>query len=113
MGNNFMFIIIILAAIAIFFLCRELMCWYWKINQHIENQERIIFLLQRLVKKNDLTECCRSDIKEDPASITDSKIEGSGIQVKPNKKNNESKMMYALYGAIIIGVIIAYLFSGK
>lgn len=47
-------ILLILLAIALFFLCRELMCWYWKINKHLENQDKIISFLQQLVdKKND------------------------------------------------------------
>lgn len=45
----------LLAVIGIFFLCRELMCWYWKINKSIENQERIILLLEQLVNKQSIT----------------------------------------------------------
>ena len=37
--------------VCIFILCRELMCWYWKINKSIENQEKIILLLQQLIDK--------------------------------------------------------------
>lgn len=45
----------LLAVIGVFFLCRELMCWYWKINKSIENQERIILLLQQLFNKQPIT----------------------------------------------------------
>lgn len=41
--------------VCIFILCRELMCWYWKINKSIENQDKIIFLLERLVNKQSTT----------------------------------------------------------
>lgn len=41
--------------VCIFILCRELMCWYWKINKSIENQERIIQLLELLTKQEQVT----------------------------------------------------------
>lgn len=41
-------LIVLVITIAIFFLCRELMCWYWKINEHLENQKRIIEKLDKL-----------------------------------------------------------------
>ncbi|WP_229058502.1 hypothetical protein [Parabacteroides leei] len=45
----------LLAIIGVFFLCREIMCWYWKINKSIANQERIIELLETLVKQSQVT----------------------------------------------------------
>lgn len=49
----FLIIIAILICIGLFFLCRQLNCWYWKINERIDlmnqmldNQEDIIKLLQ-------------------------------------------------------------------
>lgn len=45
----------LLAIIGVFFLCREIMCWYWKINKSIANQERIIELLETLVKQGQVT----------------------------------------------------------
>lgn len=41
-------LIVLVITIAIFFLCRELMCWYWKINEHLENQKKIIEKLDKL-----------------------------------------------------------------
>lgn len=41
-------IIVLIVTIAIFFLCREIMCWYWKINEHLENQKKIIEKLDKL-----------------------------------------------------------------
>lgn len=41
-------LIILIICIAIFFLCREVMCWYWKINEHLENQKKIIEKLDKL-----------------------------------------------------------------
>lgn len=44
--------ITILAAIAlVFILGRELLCWYWKINQHISNQAKQIELLEKAIKQ--------------------------------------------------------------
>ena len=48
-------IIWLLAIIGVFFLCRELLCWYWKINKSIANQERIIELLDTLVKQGQVS----------------------------------------------------------
>ena len=39
-------IITIVVAIAIFIICRELFCWYYKINKRVANQEEIIRLLK-------------------------------------------------------------------
>ncbi len=48
-------LIIIVLAIGIFLAFREIMCWYWKINKTLENQEEIIKLLKeqtRLLRSN-------------------------------------------------------------
>lgn len=53
-SSNFegLFLIITIAiAIAIFILCRELICWYYKINKSISNQEEIIKLLKDINEK--------------------------------------------------------------
>jgi preprotein translocase subunit SecF len=42
-------IVIILAIIIIFLVCRELICWYWKINRGIELLENINVNLEFLV----------------------------------------------------------------
>lgn len=42
------FLIVLVICIAIFFLCREVMCWYFKINEHLENQKKIIEKLDKL-----------------------------------------------------------------
>ncbi len=44
------FIIVLAVAIIIFIVCRELVCWYWKINEHLENQRKIIEKLDNLDK---------------------------------------------------------------
>ena len=41
----------LLALLGIFILGREVLCWYWKVNKSIDNQEVIIKLLQQLVEK--------------------------------------------------------------
>ena len=44
--------ITILAVIAlVFILGRELLCWYWKINQHISNQAKQIELLENAIRQ--------------------------------------------------------------
>lgn len=49
------FLIGLIVAIIVFFLCRELLCWYWKINKHLENQDKIINLLEQLNAKKEGT----------------------------------------------------------
>jgi hypothetical protein len=46
-------ILLILLFIALFFLCRKLLCWYWKVNERINNQKEIIRLLKKLAKEED------------------------------------------------------------
>lgn len=46
-------ILLILLFIALFFLCRELLCWYWKVNERINNQKEIIRLLKKIAKEED------------------------------------------------------------
>lgn len=53
MNDVFVIILVVLVSIGIFFFCRELNCWYWKINARMdlmekmcENQEKIIKLLK-------------------------------------------------------------------
>ncbi|RLA91085.1 MAG: hypothetical protein DRG58_00165 [Deltaproteobacteria bacterium] len=47
---NLSTIIIILVAIGIFFLLREVNCWYWKINERIILLEEILTRLENLEK---------------------------------------------------------------
>ena len=44
------FIAVLVVFAVIFFICRELFCWYYKINKGIKNQERIIELLEKINK---------------------------------------------------------------
>ncbi|HCC07270.1 MAG TPA: hypothetical protein DEP72_03760 [Clostridiales bacterium] len=45
-------IIIILVIIGIILLIREIVCWYWKINKHIEIMKEINSNLGELLKVN-------------------------------------------------------------
>lgn len=47
-------LIVLIITVAIFFLCRELMCWYWKINEHLENQRKILEKLEKLEKLDNI-----------------------------------------------------------
>lgn len=42
------YLLLLLLSVGIFILCRELICWYWKINQQVENQQEIIRLLKKI-----------------------------------------------------------------
>ncbi|MFP3868479.1 MAG: hypothetical protein ACLFUU_09990 [Desulfobacteraceae bacterium] len=49
-GFDLSTLIIILVAIGIFFLLREVNCWYWKINERIMLLEEILTRLENLEK---------------------------------------------------------------
>lgn len=40
----------------LFFGGRDILCWYWKINKSLENQEKIIGLLQQMTNKTSANE---------------------------------------------------------
>lgn len=65
MGDFFLLLTI---TIAVFFLCREIMCWYWKINEHLDNQKKIIEKLDKLDQViSELNEIKRNT-KKNPSS---------------------------------------------
>lgn len=47
----FGFIVIVIVSIMIFLLCREIVCWCFKINEFIKINKEILFEIQ---KKNDI-----------------------------------------------------------
>lgn len=47
-----MIVIMIVIGILIFLAIRELICWYYKINKMVENQEEIIRLLRKISGEN-------------------------------------------------------------
>ncbi len=57
----------------LFFGGRDVLCWYWKINKSIENQEKIIGLLQQLVNK--------TSIKEPAVDINYAGLLGEHVQI--------------------------------
>lgn len=51
--NGFSSVLIILViCVVIFIICRELICWYYKINKMVSNQEEIIRLLRKIAKED-------------------------------------------------------------
>lgn len=48
MDDNYSILILLLFIILIFFILRELFCWYWKINTSIELQKEILKELRKL-----------------------------------------------------------------
>ena len=43
------FIVFLIVLIVVFLIFRELVCWYWKINERIDLQKRQTALLEKLV----------------------------------------------------------------
>ncbi|MFU2207878.1 hypothetical protein [Solidesulfovibrio sp. C21] len=51
-GGGLISFLITLAILALIFLvCREIVCWYWKINRAMELMERQNLLLERIEAK--------------------------------------------------------------
>lgn len=46
-------LIAVLVCVLIFLVCREIVCWYWKINKMVSNQEEIIRLLKRIADEKE------------------------------------------------------------
>lgn len=46
-------IIILIVVIAFFVLCRELVCWYWKINETVTKQQKTIDSLTDIICRLD------------------------------------------------------------
>lgn len=71
MENNYIqyLVIILVVTIALFFILREVNCWYWKINQRIKLMEEQNRLLNLLVNQN--TEHSRGQSKSETSEITD------------------------------------------
>lgn len=42
------YVIILFFVLAILLLIRELVCWYWKINRQVQQNDEIIDLLKRI-----------------------------------------------------------------
>lgn len=45
-------LMVLLICAIIFIVCRELLCWYYKINKMVSNQEEIIRLTQKIANES-------------------------------------------------------------
>lgn len=43
--------VVVIVALLIFLLCREVICWYWKINKISESLDNILMELKRINEK--------------------------------------------------------------
>lgn len=53
-------LLLVLLAVGLWFLIRELICWYYKINLNLKKQDQIIDLLTSMLEKMDV----RSETEE-------------------------------------------------
>ena len=53
-GFGSLLMVLLICAI-IFIVCRELLCWYYKINKMVSNQEEIIRLLKKIAGEDKIT----------------------------------------------------------
>ena len=49
----FSYFVALFFIIILFLVFREIVCWYWKINQHLENQRTIISKLDQLLRQKE------------------------------------------------------------
>ena len=67
-------IVILVVVIGVFFLIREVICWYYKINKQIELQEETNSLLKKLIEVNTpktVTEIYPRIISGEESSVND------------------------------------------
>lgn len=53
-AKSLQMILFIAGAMVLFIVLRSLNLWYWKIDEQIDNQKKIIDLLEKLNSKKDL-----------------------------------------------------------
>lgn len=46
-------LMILLIFFIVFIICRELICWYYKINKMVKNQDEVIRLLKKIANESD------------------------------------------------------------
>lgn len=49
-GSGVMLVAVLVLGFFVFLLCRAVVLWYWKIDEHISNQKRIIADNDRIVE---------------------------------------------------------------
>lgn len=67
-------IIVIIVGIVIFLALREVNCWYWEINRHIELLKETNHLLKQLLDKNGNLSIIEIEPIIEQTSINDSKV---------------------------------------
>jgi hypothetical protein len=65
-GNG---LVVLLVLVVVFLLCREIVCWYWKLNRIVGHQERQTETLQAILKElKDLNASRSACAKADPGA---------------------------------------------
>lgn len=80
-------IIALIVAIVLFFVLRNVNCWYWKINTQIELQHEIIDLLKKIVEQKKTKEIKSSEpiVPVEQTSLNDPEVMGKLLNML-NKK---------------------------
>ena len=60
-GGLWSALVTLLIIIALFLICREIVCWYWKINRAMELLERQTMLLERIEARLAKTDASRTE----------------------------------------------------
>lgn len=113
MGNNYLqiLIIVIIIGIVLFFIFRELNCWYWKINHRIklmEEQNRLLNVLVKLKTEQSLGNKPKSEVSNisDNLLAFDANIQEEASNLKELFDKEKNKGMF---GKSVRPEIITYL----
>lgn len=72
-GEVFGYVIMsLIVGIIVFLILREVACWYWKINERIELQQKQIKLLEELIESIPVVESVEIDMGETSSPVVSS-----------------------------------------
>ena len=90
-GSLAALMIFLVVVIIIFLIMRELVCWYWKINYRIEQNNEIIRLLKKAVGERKIAAASPTPTSPALPSHVYPKPEMKSSQVESSDKSNQSK----------------------
>lgn len=55
-GSLLVFLLILGLTLIVLIISREIVCWYWKVNERLEEQKRTNRLLKKLLEKGEVND---------------------------------------------------------
>ena len=106
-------LIIIILISLIFLICREIVCWYWKINRMVEQNGHILERLDYLARKEGFQS--KSEFVSEKISVAD-EVKKTTQPVKTSKppikfyRNKLNKRKITIFGLLIAAIIVLVTF---